>query len=75
MCQTADNSLEANLEAQGRMLLNVVVTLDRMPTLILQAENAERVYKTLMKDKGWSPEQLLEITGYRVLASQNQFAI
>lgn len=52
-----------------------IVDFKNIPRLVGDAENAESAYQRLMKSEGWTPEKLFEITGYRILAPQNKFAI
>ena len=72
MCEASENSLAANKQILEEKFLAAELTKQKMIGLIAAAENAERAYQVLMREAGWTPEQLLKITGYRILAPQNQ---
>jgi len=75
MCDILKNSLATNIQRAEKDFFAAKLIQAEMIGRIAAAENAERAYRALMDEAGWTPEQLLEITGYRILTPQNQLTI
>ena len=75
MCEASENSLAANKQILEEKFLAAELTKQKMIGLIAAAENAQRAYRALMDEAGWTPEKLLAVTGYRILTPQNQLTI
>jgi len=75
MCDTLENSLAANIQRAEEDFLAAKLTQAEMIGRIAAAENAQRAYRALMDEAGWTPEKLLAVTGYRILTPQNQLTI
>ncbi len=67
MCHTPDNSLSANKQRIEEMFLAGTLTKPEMVTRIAAAENSERAYRALMDETDWTQDELLLITGYRLI--------
>jgi hypothetical protein len=75
MCNSADNSLEVNLAALDEMLRMGIADLSDMPRLKMEAENAERIHRTLIKQIALTPEDIFRLTAYRINASPDPLQI
>lgn len=75
MCNSVDNSLEINLAALDEMLLKGTADLTDMPRLKMQAENAERIHRTLLHQEALTPEDIFLLTAYRINTSSDPLQI
>lgn len=75
MCNSAGNSLEANLAALDEMLIKGYANLTDFPGLKMEAENAERIHQALLKQNALTPEEVFHLTAYRVNTSPDPLQI